>query len=73
MSRKIARKLLPETILLDGNFAMWYTFLLLMSPKGIKIRRSWNINPRLRIKESIKAYSRKRNKKRWQGEIKEKG
>ena len=33
------------------------------SKKRLKIRKRWVINPRTRIKESKKAYSRKRNKK----------
>lgn len=32
-------------------------------PKALKIRRKWAINPKTRIKKSIKIYSRKREKK----------
>jgi hypothetical protein len=38
-----------------------------ISSKDIKIRRYWNINPKTKIKESKKLYSRKLTKK----EIKE--
>ena len=38
--------------------------------KRIKIRKTWVINPRTRIRESKKVYSRKRNKKRLRKESK---
>lgn len=38
--------------------------------KRIKIRKIWVINPRTRVRESRKVYSRKRNKKRLRKESK---
>ena len=38
--------------------------------KRVKIRKKWAINPKTRIRESKKIYSRKRNKKRITNEIK---
>ena len=35
---------------------------IMIRSKEIKIRRSWKINPQVRVKESFKVYSRKRNK-----------
>jgi len=31
-------------------------------PKPIKVRRSWKLNPRSRVKESAKAYRRPKSK-----------
>ena len=37
--------------------------------KRVKIRKFWAINPKTRVKESKKIYSRKKNKKRLKKEI----
>jgi len=39
--------------------------------KKVKIRKKWHINPRTRVKESKKIYSRKRNKNKLRKEIKD--
>jgi len=39
--------------------------------KRVKIRKTWKINPRTRIKKSKKLYSRKSRKRRLKKEIKE--
>ena len=39
--------------------------------KRIKIRKKWVINPKTRIRESKKKYSRKKNKKRFKKELEE--
>jgi hypothetical protein len=41
-----------------------------MKNKPIKIRRTWNINPRLRIKESKKIYNRQLSKKQLKETLK---
>jgi hypothetical protein len=38
--------------------------------RRIKIRKAWSINPKTRVKKSKKVYSRKRNKKDIENEIK---
>jgi len=40
--------------------------------KRVKIRKCWAINPRTRVKESKKIYSRKKNKKRIKNEMEQK-
>jgi len=37
----------------------------------MKVRRYWNINPKTRVKESKKKYSRSRQKKKTKKEIEE--
>ena len=39
--------------------------------KRIKVRKKWVINPKTRVKESKKVYSRKRNKVRIHKEIRD--
>ena len=39
--------------------------------KRIKIRKTWAINPKTRVKKSKKVYSRKKNGKNVKKEIKE--
>lgn len=42
-----------------------------INKKDIKIRRSWNINPKTRIVESRKKYERAKNKREFYKEIQE--
>ena len=43
-----------------------------MKPKKkVKVRKKWVINPKTRVKESKKVYSRKRTKSRFKKELKE--
>ena len=42
-----------------------------MKKRKVKIRKTWSINPKERIRENKKAYSRKRIKRKTAKEVKE--